>query len=91
MGSDMRLIAEFCVLLFANACWPPFVLQPQAVTNLSGAILKTIELTKRRFDEVDEAFAYDEGEGDRSLQYWREAHTEYHAAWKIRARYDAMV
>ena len=28
------------------------------------AVLKTIELTKRGFDEVDEAFAYDEGEGD---------------------------
>jgi uncharacterized protein YhfF len=41
------------------------------------AVLKTIELTKRRFDEVDEAFAYDEGEGDRPLQYWREAHTRY--------------
>jgi uncharacterized protein YhfF len=41
------------------------------------AVLKTTELTKRRFDEVDEAFAYDEGEGDRSLQYWREAHTRY--------------
>ena len=41
------------------------------------AVLKTIELTKRRFDEVDEAFAYDEGEGDRSLQYWREAHARY--------------
>ena len=41
------------------------------------AVLKTIELTRRRFDEVDEAFAYEEGEGDRSLQYWREAHTKY--------------
>jgi len=41
------------------------------------AILRTTELTRRRFDEVDEAFAYDEGEGDRSLQYWREAHTSY--------------
>jgi len=41
------------------------------------AVLKTVELTKRRFDEVDEAFAYDEGEGDRSLRYWREAHTQY--------------
>ena len=41
------------------------------------AVLKTIELTKRSFDEVDEAFAYDEGEGDRSLQYWRLAHTRY--------------
>jgi uncharacterized protein YhfF len=33
------------------------------------AVLKAIELTKRRFDDVDAAFAYDEGEGDRSLQY----------------------
>ena len=41
------------------------------------AIVKTIELTKRRFEEVDKAFAYDEGEGDLSLQYWREAHTRY--------------
>jgi uncharacterized protein YhfF len=41
------------------------------------AVLKTTELTKRRFDEVDQAFAYDEGEGDRTLQYWREAHTRY--------------
>ena len=24
-----------------------------------------------------EAFAFDEGEGDRSLQYWRDAHTRY--------------
>ena len=41
------------------------------------AVVKTIELTKRRFDKVDEAFAYDEGEGDRSLAYWREAHKRY--------------
>src|ERR1700753_1477707 len=41
------------------------------------AVVKAVELTKRRVDEVDDAFAYDEGEGDRSLQYWREAHTRY--------------
>ncbi len=41
------------------------------------AVIETIELTTRRFDEVDEAFAYDEGEGDRTLQYWREAHRVY--------------
>jgi uncharacterized protein YhfF len=28
------------------------------------AVVKTVELTKRRFDEVDEIFAHDEGEGD---------------------------
>ncbi len=41
------------------------------------AIVETVELTRRRFEEVDEAFAYDEGEGDRSLGYWRQAHTDY--------------
>ncbi len=41
------------------------------------AVLETVELTQRRFPEVDAAFAYDEGEGDRSLEYWRAAHTRY--------------
>jgi uncharacterized protein YhfF len=40
-------------------------------------VLRTLELTKRRFDEVDEAFAFEEGEGDRSLKYWRDAHKRY--------------
>src|SRR5688500_15476684 len=34
-------------------------------------VVETVEIMRRRFDEVDEAFAYDEGEGDRTLQYWR--------------------
>lgn len=41
------------------------------------AVIETTELTQRRFDEVDAQFAYDEGEGDRSLQYWRDAHRRY--------------
>jgi uncharacterized protein YhfF len=41
------------------------------------AILETIELTRRRFEDVDAGFAYDEGEGDRSLSWWRRAHTAY--------------
>lgn len=41
------------------------------------AVIETTELVQRRFDEVDTQFAYDEGEGDRSLQYWREAHRRY--------------
>jgi len=45
--------------------------------NRPRVVLKTIELTQRRFDQVDEAFAYDEGEGDRSLAYWRDAHKRY--------------
>jgi uncharacterized protein YhfF len=41
------------------------------------AILEPMELTTQRYDEVDAAFAFDEGEGDRSLAYWREAHCRY--------------
>ncbi len=40
-------------------------------------VIETTEVTYRRFGEVDAAFAHDEGEGDRSLAYWREAHRQY--------------
>jgi uncharacterized protein YhfF len=38
-----------------------------------------VELTRRRFNDVDAAFSSDEGEGDRSLAYWRAAHRRYFA------------
>ena len=40
-------------------------------------VLETTELARRRFGEVDAAFAYDEGEDDRTLADWRAAHTAY--------------
>lgn len=40
-------------------------------------IIETVEVAIRSFDAVDEQFAYDEGEGDRSLAYWREEHWRY--------------
>ena len=39
------------------------------------AVLETVELTRRPFGDVDPAFAFEEGEGDRSLEYWRQAHS----------------
>jgi len=41
------------------------------------AVIETVELTQRRFDEVDAAFAFDEGEDDRTLASWRRAHQNY--------------
>jgi len=41
------------------------------------AIVETVELSQRRFNEVDAAFAYEEGEGDRSLAFWQSAHRKY--------------
>ena len=40
-------------------------------------ITETVEVTFRRYNEVDAAFAYDEGEDDRSLAAWREAHYRF--------------
>jgi uncharacterized protein YhfF len=40
-------------------------------------IVETIEITIHKYNEVDADFARDEGEGDLSLNYWREAHRHY--------------
>jgi len=40
-------------------------------------ITETIEVTIRKYNEVDAQFAHDEGEGDLSLTYWREAHRSF--------------
>jgi uncharacterized protein YhfF len=40
-------------------------------------ITETVEVTFRRYNEVDEEFARAEGEGDLSLRYWREAHKNF--------------
>jgi uncharacterized protein YhfF len=45
--------------------------------GIPRAVLETVELIQRRFSEIDEAFAFDEGEGDRTLTYWRTPHQRY--------------
>lgn len=57
--------------------------QPGLITIvLDGAgqplcLIETTEVTVRAYREVDAAFAAAEGEGDRSLAYWRAAHWRY--------------
>ena len=41
------------------------------------AVMETVAVGRRRFDEIDAAFAALEGEGDGSLRFWRLAHEEY--------------
>lgn len=58
----------------------PRVGDVKIVIDWSGEPIAVIETTEVRvlpFDEVDEAFAHDEGEGDRTLAWWREAHWRY--------------
>jgi len=42
-------------------------------------VIRTTDVEIRRFGDVDEEFAWTEGEGDRSLAYWRAAHVEFFA------------
>jgi uncharacterized protein YhfF len=40
-------------------------------------VIRTTEVEIRRFGDVDEAFAWEEGEGDRTLAWWRSAHIRF--------------
>jgi uncharacterized protein YhfF len=42
-----------------------------------SCIIETVEVTLKNYSEVDADFARDEGEGDLSLKYWREAHKRF--------------
>lgn len=41
------------------------------------AVIRTTQVRPTRFKDVDEQFAWEEGEGDRTLSWWRNAHVEY--------------
>lgn len=43
----------------------------------SCCIIETTEITIRNYNEVDEVFASEEGEGDLSLKYWQAAHKRF--------------
>jgi len=43
-------------------------------------LIEILAVEERRFCEVDEAFAAVEGEGDRSLAYWRREHERFFGA-----------
>jgi uncharacterized protein YhfF len=47
--------------------------------GMARCVIESTEVTYRRFGEVDADFAFEEGEGDRSLDYWRDAHRRYFA------------
>ena len=50
------------------------------VTDFEGnpqCVIQTTEVRFLPFNEVDAQFAFDEGEGDRTLEYWRAAHRKF--------------
>jgi uncharacterized protein YhfF len=57
----------------------PQVNDYSVITDWEGTplcIILTTEVEVREFNMVDAIFAYEEGEGDRSLDYWRQVHWE---------------
>jgi uncharacterized protein YhfF len=54
-------------------------------------VIRTISVEVRPFGLVDEAFAWVEGEGDRSLAYWRDAHVRFFASLGTLVDDDTMV
>lgn len=50
------------------------------VTDFHGVpmcVIQTVEIRHLPFEEVDALFASDEGEGDQTLEYWRDVHWRY--------------
>lgn len=47
------------------------------ISGFPGAVIRTTEIRHLPFAEVDAQFAADEGEGDQSLEYWRDVHSKY--------------
>jgi len=89
-GDNLTLAEELAQLVLAGkktaTCWAasddPSTEIGKRMVMLDGAgrpraVLETIELTQRRFDEIDAAFAFDEGEDDRTLESWRRTHRNY--------------
>lgn len=59
----------------------PVVGDVSVVTRWDGtpiAVIRTTRINIRRLDDVDEAFAQREGEGDKTLAWWRTAHEAYY-------------
>jgi len=62
----------------------PLVGRLDVVTDGGGlpqALLRTTDVRVVPFDEVSADHAYREGEGDRSLAYWREVHERFFATY----------
>jgi uncharacterized protein YhfF len=89
-GDSKQLAGELAALVLAGrktaTCWSVSEGQQTEVgkrmvmldgNGAPAAVVETVELIRRRFGEVDAAFAFDEGEGDRSLAWWRAAHQRY--------------
>ena len=89
-GDSPQLADELLALVLSGrktaTCWSVQDGQQTAVgqrwvvcdgSEQPRAVLETVSLEQRIFNQVDEAFARKEGEGDLTLDWWRKAHQRY--------------
>jgi uncharacterized protein YhfF len=61
----------------------PEVGQLTVITNwekVPQCIIETTSVMIKPFKEVDAEYAFEEGEGDKSLEFWRKEHLKYYSA-----------
>lgn len=61
-GEELPKVGEYSVILNSG--------------GYAVCIIRDDDITVKRFCDVDEAYAYHEGEGDKSLKYWKDVHWE---------------
>ena len=89
-GDSPALADELLSLVLAGTkcatCWDAATDGPSLVgslvvivdsTGVDRALIRILSIVASRFCDVTEEFAFTEGEGDRSLAYWRKAHQEF--------------
>lgn len=60
--------------------YAPIIGGYSVVTDFDGdpkCVIRTTEIRVIPFNEVDADFAFDEGEGDQSVEFWRRVHWDY--------------
>ena len=55
--------------------------------GVPGCIWQTTDVVVKPLCDVDAQFAWDEGEGDRTLAWWRDAHRDYFTRQASRERF----
>ncbi|TCM69147.1 uncharacterized protein YhfF [Acinetobacter calcoaceticus] len=92
LAGQKRATASSLAELKLNADAIPQVGDFAIITDWQGravCVIRTHTVEFRSFAEVDADFAYIEGEGDRSLTWWREAHFQYFS--RVLAETDILV
>ncbi len=91
-GDDPDILAELTVKGIKTATCSAYYLYEKEGEELPKAgeysvilnsrdeavcVIKTVKVYIERFGNISEEHAYKEGEGDRSLEYWRKVHEDF--------------